>query len=367
MLKILVISTVGLGLYGITNSIMNYYRAMDKNDMQIDFLTPNEIPEHLKKEIKSNGGNIYEGITRNSNVLNYMKQLSKIIKKGKYDIVHAHGNSRTLAIEMLAAKMCRVKVRISHCHNSTCDHKSAHKLLRPIFNNSYTHGFACSNIAGRWLYGNRPFTVINNGIPVSNFIYNEKDRMELRQKLNFASNKVIGHIGHMSFQKNQEFLIKIFAEIYKKDSSYRLLLIGDGDLRDALQKQIEEYGLNPAVCLYGETTEVSKLLQAMDVFVFPSRFEGFGMVVIEAQAAGLPCVVSEAVPSEAKLTEEVSFVSLDASIETWINKIMEASLSDRAVRSEVNNRLVQNSDYNIKNEAGKLKKLYNDYMSERNR
>lgn len=367
MIKVLIISTVGLGLYGITNSIMNYYRAMDKYDMQIDFLSPSEIPENLKQEMKRNGSNIYENISRNSHLLNYMKQLSKIIKTGKYDIVHAHGNSRTLAIEMLVAKMCGVRVRIPHCHNSTCDHKLAHKLLKPLFNYSYTHGFACSNKAGKWLYGHRPFKVINNGIPVSHFIYSKDDRMELRRKLNFENRKVIGHIGHMSFQKNHKFLINIFKEIYERDNSYRLLLIGDGDLRDEIQKQIEEYNLNDAVCLYGETTDVSKLLQAMDVFVFPSRFEGFGMVVIEAQAAGLQCVVSDAVPSETNLTEEVSYVSLDASIETWVNKIMEAGQSDRAIRSEEMDRLVQNSNYNIMNEAGKLKKLYYDYKTERSR
>jgi glycosyltransferase involved in cell wall biosynthesis len=365
MIKVLIVSTVGLGLYGITNSIMNYYRAMDKSDMQIDFLSPNEIPKNIRVEIKSNGGRVYEKIMRNNHLLKYRKQLAKIIKSGQYDIVHAHGNSNTLAIEMKVAKMCGVKVRIAHCHNSTCDHMFMHKLLKHLFDNSYTHGFACSKKAGKWLFGKKSFTVINNGIPVIKFFYNEKDRKEYRMKLDFENNKVIGHVGHFSYQKNHEFLIKIFSEIYKQDNSYRLLLIGDGDLRDEIKNQLAELDLEDVVCMYGETLDVSKLLQAMDIFVFPSRFEGFGMAVIEAQSAGLPCVVSDAVPFEAKLIKQLKFVHLNDSMDTWINKILEMGQIDRVSCSEKNSKLVQNSNYNIMNEAGKLKNLYYSYVLEK--
>lgn len=361
MIKVLTVSTIGLGLYGITNSIMNYYREMDKSDLQIDFLSPTEVPDNLKEEIQRNGGMIYEKIMRNHHLINYIVQLAKILKKGKYDIIHAHGNSRTLAIEMEVAKLCGIKVRIAHCHNSTCDHMRLHKRLKRLFNHSYTHAFACSRIAGKWLFEDKPFTVINNGIPVSKYFFNERDRKEYRRKLNFQNKKVVGHIGHFSYQKNHEFLIKIFAELYKRDASYRLLLIGDGDLRSEIEKQIADYQLQKVVCIYGETLEVSKLLQAMDIFVFPSRFEGLGMAVIEAQTAGLPCVVSDAVPFEAKLTQAFEMISLDASLDTWVNKIGRMSQLSRAACSE-NSKWIINSNYNIKNEASKLKKLYYNYV-----
>ena len=360
--KVLVAATVGLKLYGVTNSIMNYYRLMDKYDLQIDFVTTNKVPKRLKDEINQNGGKVYELTMRKYNPLKYLIQLARIMKREKYDIVHAHGNSATLAIELKVAKMCGVKVRISHCHNCTCDHMLYHKLLKPLFDHNYTHAFACSEVAGKWLYGEKPFTVINNAIPITNFFYNKKERKKYRKILGFENKKVIGHIGHFSYQKNHEFLIKIFSELYRQDNSYRLLLIGDGDLRDKLIKQVVDLGLNDAVCFYGETLKVPKLLQAMDLFVFPSRFEGLGMAVIEAQAAGLPCIVSDVVPLEAKITPQFELLSLNVSLDTWVKKILEFSRLDRENYSEQIKDNLLDSNYNIQTEAGKLKNLYDNFV-----
>lgn len=365
MTKVLVISTIGLGMYGITNSIMNYYRALDKSDLQIDFLSPSKIPVNLREEIIKNGGILYENINRNKNIIGYILQLSKILKNGNYDIVHAHGNSGTLAIEMKVAKMCKVKVRIAHVHNSTCNHKLLNKLLIYIFNNSYTHGFACSQQAGLWLFGQKHFTIINNAIPITKFFYNKKIRDKYRKKLDMENNKVIGHVGHFSYQKNQEFLIYIFADIYRKDPSYRLLFVGDGDLKNKTKNLVKELGLSDVVRFCKETVYIDKLLQAIDIFAFPSRFEGLGMAVIEAQAAGLPCIVSDAVPSEAKIIDNVIFLKLTDQKNVWINKIMEFGQLDREECFEHNRELVQNSIYNIENEAMKLKNLYVSFALEK--
>lgn len=362
MIKVLIVSTIGFGLYGITNSIMNYYREMDKSDMQIDFLSPSEVPENMKEEIKNNGGTIYENITRNDNPMKYMIKLAVILSIGQYDIVHAHGNSNTLGLEMTAAKLCKVKVRIAHCHNSTCNHKVFNKVLKPLLKNSYTHAFACSKKAGKWLFGKNSYTVIHNGIPISKYIYNEEVRNDVRMKLNFENNFVVGHVGHFSYQKNHEFLINIFNELYKKDSSCRLLLIGDGDLRESLEKQVKELGLEKVVCIYGETQEITNLLQAMDVFVFPSRFEGLGIAAIEAQSVGLPCVVSSAVPREAKILKHFDFVHLNTAIEIWANKILKYRNFDRVEYIKEYNQVIKNSHYNIENEACKLRKLYIEYV-----
>jgi len=362
MIKILVVSTVGLGMYGITNSIMNYYRALNKSELQIDFLAPNEIPDNLKEEIKNNGGTLYEKVKRKHHCISYMWRLSKILKEGQYDIIHVHGNSRTLAVEMFIAKRSKVKVRIAHCHNSTCKHKLLHKLLKHVFDNSYTHGFACSKKAGLWLFGDKPFTVINNAIPITKFLYNEAIRDSFRKKLNMENNKIVGHVGHFSFQKNQEFLINLFADMYKRDPSYRLLLVGDGGLKNKNKKQVKKLGLDSVVRFCRETVDVYKLMQAMDIFVFPSRFEGLGMVVVEAQTAGMPCVVSDAVPTDAKITENVEFLSLADQRDAWVNKIMEFGWLDRKESAEQSRELVQNSIYNIENEAIKLKNLYVSFV-----
>jgi glycosyltransferase involved in cell wall biosynthesis len=240
-----------------------------------------------------------------------------------------------------------------------------HKLLKHVFDRCYTHAFACSEKAGRWLYGEKTFTIINNGIPVEKFLFNKTERDRIRKKLNCEKNKVIGHVGHFSYQKNQEFLIKIFTEIYKKDNSYRLLLVGDGDFRDKIEEAAVKNGVKDAVIFYGETFNVSEPLQAMDIFVFPSRFEGLGMAVIEAQAAGLPCIVSDAVPNVAKITKQMEYVSLEDPLEVWVNKILEAAKLDRESCFEENKEQIENSIYNIKKEACKLKNLYYRYVFEK--
>lgn len=362
MIKVLIITTVGLGFYGITNSVMNYYRNMDKTEFQIDFVNPAIIPERLKKEINDSGGTVYEIIMRNYRPLSYMGHLAKIIKKGNYDIVHCHGNSATLAVELVVAKLCKVKVRIAHSHNSTCDHMRVHNVLKPLFHLSYTHAFACSEKAGNWIYGSKPFTVIHNGIPVKNFFYKEETREQYRKLLGYEENKVIGHVGHFSYQKNHEFLVQVFSKLYKKDHNYRLLLIGDGDLQGEVRKLVKELELEAAVTYYGETLEVSNLLQAMDVFVFPSRFEGLGIVVIEAQTSGLPCIVSDEIPIEAKVTDLIHYLSLNDSLDTWADKIIELEEMDRNENAMRVQEVMKQSQYSIENEVGKLQNLYYEYV-----
>jgi glycosyltransferase involved in cell wall biosynthesis len=360
-IRMLVVASGGMALYGITNSIMNYYRSMDKTDFRIDFAVTNQLPVRLKAEIEGKGGKVFELLSRKNNPLLYLWNLIKIMRKGRYDIVHAHGNSATLAIEMTAAKLCRARVRIAHCHNTTCDHMLLHKLLKPALYHNYTHAFACSREAGQWLFGDNAFTVINNAIPLEQYFYNENTRAEIRKKLNFESNKVIGHVGHFSYQKNHDFLLKVFSKLYKQDPSYRLLLIGDGVLKNDIVNQVKAYGLEDAVCFYGETLEVSKLLQAMDIFVFPSHFEGLGMAAIEAQAAGLPCIVSDAVPAEAKMTDRFDFLSLNEPVDAWADRIEQLYQSDRKNYAEQIKEKVIGSNFNIQIEADKLKKLYFKY------
>ncbi len=362
MIRILIVPTVGLSLYGITNSIMNYYRNMDKSDFRIDFVNPAIAPKRLKKEIKANGGRVYEVVMRNYRPLQYMGYLARIINKGNYDIIHCHGNSATLAVELIVAKLCKVKVRIAHCHNSTCDHKIIHYILKPLFNHSLTHAFACSEKAGTWIYGKKKFTVINNGIPVMDYFYHEEIRNQYRKALGYEEHKVIGHIGHFSYQKNQEFLIQVFSQLYKSDNTYRLLLIGDGDLKMELTKQVKDLGLTEVVCFYGETLEVPNLLQAMDIFVFPSRFEGLGIAVIEAQSSGLPCIVSDAIPQEAKVTDLIHYLSLTDSIDLWVDTIVKLNEFERKGNGLRVQDVMKQSNYNIQNEVGKLQNLYYEFV-----
>lgn len=364
-IKLLIIATTKFELDGITNVILNYYRAMDKTDLQIDFVIPNQISKELLKEIKSYGSRVFVIENRNKNPISYMLKLSKIIKMNQYDIVHAHGNSHTLAIEMYTAKKCGVPIRIPHSHNTTCKYKFVHNMLTPMFNSSYTHGFACGKEAGEWLFGEKPFQVILNGIHIEKYLFNPDIRTEYREALNLVGKKVIGHVGALSQRKNQNFLIEIFKELYKMDLDFRLILIGDGNIREELEKKVKGYGFDHAVHFLGKRRDVPELMQAMDMIIMPSLHEGLPLTLVEAQTAGLPCYVSDTITTEVNLTGLVKFISLEEPPLIWARKIYNDYLSiDRsAMRQNILNTIIE-AGYSIKDNATFMKKLYKKYLSE---
>lgn len=364
MIKILVINTVNFGYGGgMSNVIMNYYHAMDRSDVQIDFAYSKYIDKTLKKELESDGSRVYYLNSRMKKPLQYARDLIRIVKNGQYDIVHAHGNSCTLALEMYSAKKGGAKVRIPHSHNSTCGHMIIHRILRRLFDNNYTNAFACGEKAGEWLYNGKPFTVINNGIDVDSFKYNYSIREEYREKYKLHGKKVVGHIGHFSHQKNHTFLIEIFDALYKFDNNYRLLLIGDGDLQKDIKNQINDLELDDAIIFIGQSLEVSQLLQAMDMIVMPSKFEGLPLTLIEAQSACVPCFVSDAVSKEAAITDLVEFISLEKFPKEWAEQINAASSVNREeLKNAVCSEIID-VGYSIKDNAGKLKKMYLDFLN----
>lgn len=361
-IKLLIIATTRFELDGITNVILNYYRSLDKSDMKIDFVVPNDMTEELKQEIEVNEGEIYKINGRSKNPIRYTKLLSRLIKLNNYDIIHAHGNSCTLALEMYSAKKGGAKVRIPHSHNSTCKHRTVHKLLRKFFDSNYTNAFACGKKAGEWLYNDKPFEVINNGIELNKYKFDIVMRNEYRTKCNLNGNKVIGHIGHFTYQKNHEYLIDIFSELYILDRNYRLLLIGDGEMRVDIEKKVEQLGLSNAVIFTGKTLEVPQLMQAIDMIVMPSRFEGLPLTLVEAQAACLPCFVSDAVSKETAITDLVKFISLEKSPKEWAKQINSSMTVNRGEIKESIFKQIVNAGYSISDNAKRVKQLYVSYI-----
>ncbi|MBN8210245.1 glycosyltransferase family 1 protein [Bacillus sp. NTK071] len=356
--KILMITTIDFGFNGITNVIMNYFRALDRTDLQMDFVIQNHIRSDLKNEIHSSGSNVYEFRGRNKSPISYVNWLTDLIRENNYEIVHAHGNSCTLALEMYAANKGGARVRIPHSHNSTCKHRVAHRILRRMFNKNYTHGFACGEKAGNWLYEGEKFSVINNGIDVENFMFDTNVRAEYRKKYGLTNKKVIGHIGHFTLQKNHDFLIDIFQQLYKIDKDYRLILLGDGSLRPDIEKKVKSLGLVDVVKFTGATLETSHFMQAMDILVMPSKYEGLPLTLIESQASGLPCYVADTVSKESKITELVEFMSLDLSAEKWAKKINSSILYNRNNNKDQIHKNLVDSGFSINNNAKILKKLY---------
>jgi glycosyltransferase involved in cell wall biosynthesis len=363
-IKVLIISTTNFDLDGITNVIMNYYRFMDKSNMQIDFVVPNDVEDSLKKEIQSNGSYLFKIEGRTTNVLSYILKLYNLIKLNKYDIVHAHGNSSTLALEMYSAKLGRARIRIPHSHNSTCKHKLAHRLFRPLFYYYYTNAFACGEKAGKWLFNDRPFEIIKNGIDLSKYKFNIEVRNEFRAKYKLNGSKVVGHIGHFSYQKNHEYLIDIFSELYFLDENYRLLLIGDGELKEHIVKKVERLGLLNAVIFTGKINNVHQLMQSIDMIVMPSRFEGLPLTLIEAQASCLPCFVSDVISREVAITDLISFIPLEDSPKEWAKQIHKAKFSNRVDIRDSNYNQIVDAGYSILDNAKKMKELFVSFTSQ---
>lgn len=357
VVNVLVVSSTRFTIHGITNVIMNYYRNSDKNHIRYDFAVNGELQPELLNEMKRHGSEVFQLPLRSKKPLSYVLALKKIIARGNYDIVHAHGNSATLFLETTAAKTCGVPVRIAHCHNITCNYKLMHYLLKPFLLRSITHAFACSHKAGQWLYGNN-YRVINNGIELDKYAFNRKIREDYRRNLGLSDKKVIGHIGNFVYQKNHDFLLDVFYEVSKRDDNYVLLLLGDGILRKHVEEKTQLMGLEKKVIFMGKTDEVPQLLQVMDLVVFPSHFEGLPLALIEAQSSGLKCLVSDVVSTEVQATDLIEFIPLQLGAKYWAERVINTPTCNREAMKDLCLSMLRKKGFDIKTNARVLTEFY---------
>lgn len=341
---------------GLTTTMMNYYRQMNRQGLQIDFVSYNDDIGQLKSELAACGSQYFCLGSRN-NVPRYFFRFLKLCRK--YDVVHINGNSATATIELLAARMAGAKVRIAHNHTTKTEHPIIHKLLLPLFRNSYTVGLACSKQAGDWLFGNGKFSVLKNAIDAEKYRFNEDYRKRFRDEFGISGNAfLIGHVGKYNTSKNHLKLLEVFYEYQNSHENAWLLCVGYGPLQQQLEEKIKELGIENKVILTGERTDIPELLSTMDVFVFTSRWEGFGLAVIEAQASGLPCLLSDRVPKDVYLSDHVESLALEQDTTVWSAKIDEMIITDRIGQCERNITSITEGGYNIKTETEKLRAIY---------
>ena len=360
--KVLVVINTGFVPYGgLTTVMMNYYRAMSKAGLQIDFASTNESPKELLEELHSEGSEYYCLGNRQKNLLNYQRKLKKLLKEKRYDIVHINGNSVSMCIELSAAKKADVPVRIAHVHNSRSSYRFIvimQKFLQRYFNDMCTYRIAVSDLAGKWLYG-RNYIVLNNAIDVNKYRFNENIRTNIRKKLKLENKFVVGNVAKLNVQKNHVFLLAIFAELRKKCKNAVLLLVGGGVQENTLKEKCYEMGIENEVLFTGMVDNSQEYLQAMDVFVFPSLYEGLGMAVIEAQASGLTCIASDKVPIETKVSDNIEYLSLEQPSEQWADHILQyVSCDNRSDMSNLASESIRTCGYDIEQEADKLRKIY---------
>ena len=348
-----------MGRGGLETMIMNYYRNIDRSRVQFDFLVHRDFEADYDKEIQELGGKIFRLPPLNPLSKDYLSKLDAFFKEHKeYKIVHSHLDCMS-AIPLKYAKLNGLPIRVAHAHssNQTKDLKYPLKLLYKTKISKYTDIlFACSNDAGRWMFGkNADFTVLNNAIDTEKYLFNKNTAQKVRKELNIKNDSlVIGHVGRFENPKNHSFIIDIFSQLLKTNKSSVLLLIGEGSLRKSIVEKVNSLGISNKVIFAGLRTDVNELLQAMDVFLFPSLYEGLPVSIVEAQASGLPCVISDKVPIECKKTDLVYQMNLSDSPEKWADKIEELSKIERRNTYQE----IKESGFDIKANAEKLEEFY---------
>lgn len=310
---------------GVETFLMNVYRGIDRNLLQFDFVEQEGAEGAYDEEIRELGGIIYRcppAFPRYAAA--YCKWWQDFFSEHpEYRIIHGHARGSAPIYLSIAKVMNRHT--IVHCHN-------AERGLRTVPRHIWQYGlrwfpeyrFACSVDAGHVQYGyHRPFTVIKNGIDTNAFTYDPAIRAARRQELGIGSGPVIGHVGRFEAQKNHSFLIEIFRELHKRCPEAVLMLVGDGAGRPAVEEQVHEYGLENSVVFLGSRKDVNEWMQAMDLFVFPSLHEGLPLVIIEAQTACLPCLISaDVISEEVRITDLVRFISLKRRPAQWAEMIL---------------------------------------------
>lgn len=355
---------------GVEACIMNYYRNIDKTKVQFDFFvetTSNIINKH---DIETMGGKVFI-IPSYKNIFKYMKTLRKIFKMNHYDIVHSNMNSLSL-FPLKAAKMAGVKIRIAHSHSTSNAKEKFRNFLKNIlrkFSKKYaTHYFACGEKAGRWLFGNKVYdegkvSIINNGICIDKFKFNIDTRYSIRKKYGLNDDFVVGNIGRMVTQKNQEFLIDVFFEIQKQKENSRLIIVGDGPLLKKLTEKSKKLNINNKIVFCGAQKQIQDYYNCMDCFVLPSIYEGVPVVSIEAQINGIDCFFSENITKEVLINDNVDYISLDNSPKEWADLILKKSIYNIEKREESYKTFI-GSNYDIQTEANKLVELYFKFIKE---
>lgn len=365
-MKILIILTGGLKNDGISLGNISYFESMERDNIDVDFLAINEVDEKIIDKLNAIDCKIVSVKNRNKNPIKYLISLKKLIEKNKYNIVHSHGSSSLMVLEMYAAKLAGVPVRIAHSRNTTCNYRKIDKFLRPLFYKVTTDFFACGEEAGKWLFENNEFSVIPNGKNLEFFKFNVEKRSEIRKKYKIDNKFVLCHIGSFNKQKNHEFLINIFYEFKKLNPNSCLILVGDGNLREKIESQIKKLGLTNDVIITGIINNANEILQAADYMVLPSLFEGLPNVIIEAQISGVQCIISDTITNECKITDLVQFESLESDSRIWAEKILNTKLIDRDMYKKEIIKQVRDSGYDIIEDAKMLKKLYFNLYSQNN-
>ena len=348
---------------GVETFIMNLYRHIDRTKFQFDFLDMENNGKEIAytDEIKKLGGNIYKIPGRKENWIKNYRELKKLIKTNHYYAIHNNVLTWSYIDGIsLPLKYSKAKV-IVHSHNSKMDKSLLTRRLLNAINRRYNHSddiirLACSKDAGKWLFDDKQFQVIPNGIDCNSYKFREQIRSEYRKKFKVDNQRVFLNVGRLSYQKNQTYLLKLFKKICEKESNAILFLAGDGELKEQLMKEALALGISKKVKFLGIRHDIKELMFMSDEFILTSHYEGLPLVLVEAQATGLPCLISDTISDEVNLTPLINKINIQTLTEEY------ASLALNLINSNENRMMsaqdVIQAGYDISNTVKTMERIY---------
>lgn len=357
-----VVTTMNQG--GIETMLMNYYRKMDKSQIQFDFLKHRDGNHVYDEEIEDLGGRLFVVPPANPFDLRYRNALKTFFSNNEYQVVHSHINCMS-ALPLMIAKESGASLRIAHAHssNQVKDIRYPIKMLcRKMIPFSATELFACSADAGQFMFGDHDFRVFPNAIEADKYTFSQTDRDAVRRSWEIDEETfVLGHVGRFSMEKNHRFLIRTFKALRDKGVRAKLVLAGDGGLREQVGAEVKSANLSSDVLFLGRIDDVPAVLSGFDLFSMPSRYEGLGMALVEAQASGLPCVASDTVPTDGVVAAQlVSRMSLQDSPDAWAREYL--AMHERVPSGARSVNPICGSSYDVNVACESLKAVYLDSL-----
>ena len=364
MKKIRVLHIVGsMNMGGIQVFIMNILRSIDREKFIFDFACMNR-ENYFENEITDLGGNLFV-IESRKNLWKHISKLQKVLRHGNYDCIHIHASHSFSVIDAVIAKVISPKSKIIfHSHTTESVSPGIHKLLQKLIPFTAVEFLACSFEAAQWMYPNsiirkKRFKLIPNGINTGLYRFDSNKRNEVRKELGISEEKfIVGHVGRLAEPKNHLFLIDVFYTLQKRISDIVLVLVGgDGDKATEIKNKVKSMGIEDKVLFLGIRNDIPALLSVFDVFVFPSLHEGLPVSIIEAQASGLPCIISDTITSEVSISPLVMKLSLAHSPSQWCETIIDCFQDNSTNRLKYFDH-IQQSDFEIMNTVRKMSEIY---------
>lgn len=353
---LVIINTMDCG--GAETFMMKVMREIVKDNIVLDFLINKAGDCYYEEEINKLGGIVYRGVSKSQNLFKSMSIIKKFVKDGAYKTVFIIAVHPVAIIDIMACKMGGAKVILTRSTTSGTGGIFSKVLAKACCGLTFANSSECyapSTEAAEWLFGKRnvdKVKILKNGIDISQYIYDPQIREKKRKELKIGDETfVVGHVGRFSYPKNHGFLLQVFHEIWKMEKNAVLMLIGKGELREQILKQAEQLNISSQILFMGIRSDVNELYTVMDVMIFPSLYEGLPNVVVEAQTTGLPCLISDSITNQVKLTPSVESMSLSENASSWANKALEL----RNVQRQNNGEVMKEKGYDIRNTVEEIK------------